>query len=32
MVGRMFAVVTMSYGRERFTEISTGSGLLGTIP
>jgi len=32
MVGGMFAVVTMSYGRERFIEISTGSGLLGTIP
>ncbi len=32
MVKGMFAVVAMNCWGERFTEIGTGSGLLGTIP
>jgi hypothetical protein len=32
MVGRMFTVTTMSCWGERFTEIGTGSGLLGIVP
>jgi hypothetical protein len=32
MVGGMFMVVAMSYWGDRFTEVGTRSGLLGTIP
>jgi len=32
MVGRMFAVGTMSCSGERFTEVGIESGLLGIVP
>ncbi len=32
MVGRMFAIATMSYWGERFIKVGTGSGLFNTIP
>jgi hypothetical protein len=32
VVGGMFVVATMSCWGERFTEVGTRSGLLGTVP